>query len=71
LTQSRARKRAVRKARVAPRLEAKDTSTMPHSRPNTAPPASVMIAAPGKESAVTATYTAKKMAAASQGLAAR
>jgi hypothetical protein len=28
-----------------------------------------MIAAPGSDSAVTATYTAKKIAAASQGLA--
>ena len=45
----------MRKASVAPIVEAKDTSTVPASRPKTAPPASVMIAAPGSDSAVTAT----------------
>jgi hypothetical protein len=36
-------------------LEANDTSSVPVHRPNKAPPASVMIAAPGKVSAVTST----------------
>jgi hypothetical protein len=40
---------------VAPIDEAKETITVPHSRPNTAPPASVISAAPGSDSAVTAT----------------
>ncbi len=41
------------KARVAPRLEAKETITKPQPRPNSAPAASVMMAAPGSDSAVT------------------
>jgi hypothetical protein len=44
-----------RNASVAPRVEAKDTITVPHSSPNTAPPASVITAAPGSERPVTAT----------------
>jgi hypothetical protein len=35
---------------VAPIDEAKETSTTPHSRPKTAPPASVIKAAPGSDS---------------------
>ena len=42
-------------ASVAPRVEAKDTTTVPHTSPKMAPPASVRMAAPGKDSAVTAT----------------
>ncbi len=36
-------------------LEAKETTTRPVQKPNSAPPASVRIAAPGSDSAVTAT----------------
>ncbi len=54
-TQSRSRKRALRKARVAPTDEANDTIRMPAKKPKMAPPASVMMAAPGSDSAVTAT----------------
>jgi hypothetical protein len=68
-TQSRSRKRDARNAAVAPRLEANDTSTVPQSRPKMAPATSVMIAAPGSESPVTATYTAKKPASVRQGWA--
>ena len=42
-------------ASVAPRLEAKDTTSVPTHRPKMAPPSSVMMAAPGSDSAVTAT----------------
>ena len=35
---------------VAPTLEAKETSRVPHHRPKTAPTASVMMAAPGSDS---------------------
>ena len=35
--------------------EANDTITVPHTSPKIAPPTSVMIAAPGSESPVTAT----------------
>ncbi len=52
---SRSTKRDTRKASVAPRLEANDTSSVPHHSPKMAPPASVMMAAPGNESAVAAT----------------
>jgi hypothetical protein len=52
---SRSSVRATSMARVAPMLEANDTSTVPHNRPKIAPPASVMIAAPGSDRAVTAT----------------
>ncbi len=41
-------KRDIRKARVAPTLEANDTMTVPQPRPKMAPPASVMMAAPGQ-----------------------
>ncbi len=40
---------------MAPMVNAKDTITVPHSNPNTAPPASVSKAAPGSDSAVAAT----------------
>ena len=36
-------------------MEANETITVPHSRPKIAPPTSVMSAAPGSDSAVTAT----------------
>jgi hypothetical protein len=54
-TQSRSRNRLAKKASVAPMVDANDTSTVPHSRPNTAPPSSVITAAPGSDSPVTAT----------------
>ncbi len=54
-TQSRSKKREARKASVAPIVEAKETMTVPQSRPKTAPPASVRMAAPGSDSPVTAT----------------
>ncbi|MNC93780.1 hypothetical protein D3C83_104880 [compost metagenome] len=54
-TQSRSRKREARKASVAPMVEAKETITVPHRSPNTAPPASVITVAPGSESPVTTT----------------
>jgi len=41
-------------ASVAPRLLANEASNVPTTRPNTAPASSVMIAAPGSESAATA-----------------
>ena len=42
-------------ATVAPSVEAKETTTVPHSNPNTAPPARVMMAAPGRDSPAIAT----------------
>ena len=54
-TQSRSKKREVKNASVAPMLEANDTRIVPHSSPKIAPPASVMIAAPGSERPVTTT----------------
>ena len=54
-TQSRKRKREARKASVAPIEEAKDTSSVPHSRPKIAPAARVITAAPGSDRPVTAT----------------
>ena len=56
---SRRMVRAASMARVAPRVDANDMRTVPHTRPKTAPPASVMITAPGKDRPVTATYKAK------------
>ena len=53
--ESRSTNRAIRKASVAPNVEANDTITVPHTSPKMAPAASVMTVAPGKESAVTAT----------------
>jgi hypothetical protein len=47
--------RATRKAQVAPSVLAKDTSSVPHVNPNSAPAARVMTAAPGIDSAVTST----------------
>ena len=52
---SRKPKRATRKASVAPIELAKDTSTVPSTRPNSAPAANVITAAPGIDSAVTPT----------------
>ncbi len=40
---------------VAPIVLAKETSTSPYQNPNNAPPARVMMAAPGSDSPVTAT----------------
>ena len=54
-------------ASVAPMLEASDTTTVPHTSPKLAPPASVKIVAPGSDSAVTATYTAKNTSDTSTG----
>jgi len=42
-------------AHLTPMLEAKETISVPHHRPNTAPPNKVSRAAPGNDSAVTAT----------------
>ena len=42
-------------ATVAPRVDAKETATLPHNSPNTAPPARVRMAAPGRDSPVIAT----------------
>ena len=67
----RSRKRDIRKARVAPRVEAKETMTVPPSSPKTAPPASVRSAAPGNERAVTMTYTTKYPAMLNSGLPVR
>ena len=46
-------------ASVAPILEAKDTSSSPYQKPNSAPPARVITAAPGRDRPVTTTYMAK------------
>ena len=54
-TLSRSRWRETRKASVAPIVDAKDTISRPQPSPNSAPPASVITAAPGSDSAVTAT----------------
>ncbi len=54
-TQSPTIKRATRNASVAPMADANDTSTVPVSTPNNAPPASVINAAPGRLNAATAT----------------
>ena len=54
-TQSRSRKRALKNARVAPTDEANDTISRPVAKPKMAPPAKVRMAAPGSDSAVTAT----------------
>jgi len=53
-TVSRNRPRATRKASVAPMVEANETMTVPQSNPNSAPPTSVITAAPGSDRAVTA-----------------
>ncbi|MNH28832.1 hypothetical protein D3C79_890240 [compost metagenome] len=55
LTQSRSRKRALRKARVAPRVLAKETSSSPQPTPNKALPPRVSRLAPGRERAVVTT----------------
>ena len=47
--------RETMKAMVAPSVDAKETMTVPHGSPNTAPPARVMMAAPGRDSPVIAT----------------
>ncbi len=47
------KKRATTNASVAPMVEAKETTTTPVIKPKNAPPASVMIAAPGRDRAVT------------------
>ena len=47
--------REARKASVAPIVEAKETITVPQTRPKIAPIARVITAAPGSDSAVTAT----------------
>ena len=52
--------REARKLRVAPIVLANDTKNRAYQNPNKAPPANVMTAAPGSDSAVTATYPAKK-----------
>ena len=52
---SRSTKRAARKAKVAPMLEANETISRPQPSPKSAPPASVRIVAPGNDNAVTAT----------------
>ena len=54
-TQSRSRKRDIRKASVAPMVEANEMITVPQNSPNTAPPASVSSAAPGIDRAVAST----------------
>ena len=51
----RSTKRDIKKANVAPMLDANDTITVPQPRPKMAPPASVMMAAPGSDKAVAAT----------------
>ena len=61
--ESRSTKREVRNASVAPSEEAKETITVPHTSPKMAPATSVMIAAPGSDKPVTATYAAKNIAA--------
>ena len=66
-TLSRNTKRAVRKDTVAPRVEAKDTSSRPQPNPKMPPPASVRMAAPGSDSEATATYSAKKAPRTVQG----
>ncbi|MGD9139111.1 MAG: hypothetical protein PVH42_20270 [Desulfobacterales bacterium] len=48
-------KRETQIARVAPILLGNDTMTSPTQLPNRAPAVRVMMAAPGRESAVTAT----------------
>ncbi len=70
-TQSRSTKRAAKNANVAPTVEANDTSTKPHSKPNSAPPTKVNTAAPGKDKAVTSTYSPTYSALASSGWASR
>ena len=52
-------KRETRNAKVAPIDDAKETRTVPQSRPNSAPPAKVITAAPGSDNAVTAMYIAR------------
>ena len=68
-TQSRNKRRDTKNASVAPMLEANDTITVPQSRPKMAPAAKVMIAAPGRDRPVTATYARKKIRAVRHGLA--
>ena len=46
------RKREARKASVAPIVDANETSNVPISTPNIAPPANVRIAAPGNDNPV-------------------
>ena len=52
-------------------VDERDTSTVPHNSPKNAPPARVITVAPGSDSAVTATYTAKKINAASSMFSSR
>ena len=66
-TLSRSTKRADRNETVAPSVEAKDTSSRPQLKPKMPPPASVRMAAPGKDSEATATYRAKKAPRTVQG----
>lgn len=54
-TQSRSSQRATSKASVAPIEEANEAIKVPQPRPKIAPAASVRTAAPGRDSAVTAT----------------
>ena len=51
-------------------VEANETTIVPVTNPKTAPASKVMIAAPGSDSAVTATYTAKNAPIACAGFAA-
>ena len=53
-TVSRSRKRAIRKASVAPVVDAIEASTVPRPRPKMAPAVNVRMAAPGNDNAVTA-----------------
>ena len=59
--------RAASMASVAPSVEAKDTTMVPQTSPKLAPEARVMMAAPGSDKAVIATYTAKKTAVTNTG----
>ena len=52
--ESRSKKRATKNASVAPMLDANETMTTPQISPKMAPATSVMMAAPGRDNAVTA-----------------
>ena len=54
---------------VAPMAEANEAKIVPVSKPNSAPPAKVKIAAPGRESAATSTYSSTNKAIVWIGLA--
>ena len=69
-TQSRNKCRDTRNASVAPTDEANDTMIVPVTSPNNAPAASVKMAAPGSDAAVTAIYTAMNNAMIGIGLSA-